>query len=324
MPVVRPFIVDPILTAVAIGYNNTSAMRIADLVLPRRDVGGERFKWTEYPIAEAFNQPDARVSRRGRVVQLEFTGTEQTSAVEDFALESPIPYSDVLSADDARAQGRSAFNPEMHATMMLMDTIQNLREARTAALVFNLNSYAAARRVTLSGTSQFSDFTNSDPITVIKAGIDATLVMRANTMVMGREVWSRLSSHPKIVNAVKGGTLTSGMVSRAEFVNLFSGEGIREVLVGDGWLNTAKPGQAVTLNRAWGKHIALIYKSELAQVEMGGVTFGLTADYGGPIAGRIEDRDIGILGGVRIRAGERVKELIVARDVGYYIQNAVA
>jgi len=27
---------------------------------------------------------------------------------------------------------------------------------------------------------------------------------------------------------------------------------------------------------------------------------------------------------VRIRAGERVKELVVARDVGYFIQNAVA
>lgn len=324
MPIARPFIVDPVLTAVAIGYNNTSAMRIADMVLPRRPVGAEQFKWTEYPISEAFNQPDARVSRRGRVNQLEFTGTERTSATEDFALESPIPYSDVVAADAGRAQGRTAFDPEMHAAMMLADTIQNLREARVASLVFNLNSYAASRRVTLSGTSQFSDFANSDPITAIKTGIDATLVFRANTIVMGRDVWSRLSSHPRIVNAVKGGTLTSGMVTREEFVNLFAGEGIRELLVGDGWLNTAKPGQAVSLSRAWGKHIALIYKSDLAQVEMGGVTFGLTAEYGGQIAGRIEDRDIGILGGTRIRVGERVKELIVARDVGYYIQNAVA
>ena len=34
--------------------------------------------------------------------------------------------------------------------------------------------------------------------------------------------------------------------------------------------------------------------------------------------------DVGLQGGVRIRTGERVKELVIAKDVGYFIQNAVA
>ena len=34
--------------------------------------------------------------------------------------------------------------------------------------------------------------------------------------------------------------------------------------------------------------------------------------------------DIGLQGGFRIRTGERVRELISAQDVGYFIQNAVA
>ena len=91
MAINRPFIVDPILTAVAIGYKNGSAMRIADQVMPRLPVSGEKFKYTVYPVAEALNTADARVGRRGAVKQLEFTGTEVTSDVMDFGLDSPIP-----------------------------------------------------------------------------------------------------------------------------------------------------------------------------------------------------------------------------------------
>lgn len=324
MAIPRPFVVDPVLTAVAIGYKNGSAMRIADQVLPRLPVAGEKFKYTVYPIAEAFNTPDARVGRRGAVKQLEFTGTEVTSDVIDYGLDSPIPQSDIDVADAARSQGRTVFDPTARATEMLTETIENIRELRAAALVFALASYQAARRVTLSGTSQISDYVNSDPIGVLVAGMDATLVYRPNTMVMGREVWTKISSHPKIVNAVKGNVTNAGRVTIDQFRELMSGDGITQVLVGDAWSNTARQGQTTTLARAWGKHIALLYLNPLASVEQGGITFGFTAQYGDRIAGRIEDPDIGLQGGFRIRTGERVRELISAQDVGYFIQNAVA
>jgi hypothetical protein len=320
----RPFVVDPILTAIAIGYNNPAAFRIADRVLPRQSVGAEKFSWTEYPLSEAFNIPDARVGRRGRVQQLEFGGTENTSEVEDFGLESPIPNSDIDAARVARDLKRSNFDPEGHATMMLTDTIANIREVRTAGIVHNLNTYDPARRVTLAGTSQFSDYTNSDPIGVLKAGCEGTLVFPPNTLAMGRQAWSKLSSHPKIVNAVKGNVTDAGIVTKAQFVELFSEYGITDLLVGDAWYNTAKPGQPVTLGRAWGKHIAMLYLNPLATPQGGGITFGFTAEYGTKISGRIDDPDVGLQGGVRIRTGERVKELVVAKDTGYFIQNAVA
>lgn len=324
MAPVRPFTVDPILTAIAIGYRNPASALIADQVLPRTPVGAEKFKWTKYPLEEAFNVPDARVGRLGRVQQLEFGGSDQTDAVEDWGLEAPVPYGDIDAAAEARARGVSAYDPEGHATMMLTDTIANIREVRVAALVHNLNTYAAARRVTLAGNSQFSDYANSDPIGVIKTGIEGTLIFPPNTMVMGRAVWSKLSSHPKIVNAVKGNLTDQGIVTRQQFLDLFSGEGITQVLVGDAWYNTAKPGQAANLARAWGKHIALIHLNPIANPQGGGITFGLTAQYGSRISGRMEDRDVGLQGGVRIRTGERLKELIVAQDVGYFVQNAVA
>lgn len=324
MATTRPFTVDATLTAVAIGYKNGSAMRIADKVLPRLPVSNEKFKYTVYPISEAFNTPDARVGRKGAVKQLEFTGTEVTSDVVDYGLDSPIPQSDIAVADAARAEGRTVFDPEARATEVLTETIENIRELRTAQLVFNLGTYAASRRVTLSGTSQLSDYTNSDPIGVLVAGMDATLIYRPNTVVMGREVWSKISSHPKIVNAVKGNVSNQGRISIEQFKELLAGDGITDVLIGDAQSNTAKQGQSVTLNRMWGKHISLLYLNPLASVEQGGVTFGFTAQFGDRLAGRIVDPDIGLQGGFRIRTGERVRELISAQDVGYFIQNAVA
>lgn len=320
----RPFVVDPVLTAISIGFRNTAMMKIADLVLPRFNVSAEKFKWTEYPTSEAFNTPDARVGRLGQVNQVVFSGTEQTSSVDDFGLDTPIPYSDIQAAADARAQGRSSYNPEAHSTQMLTDTIENIREVRVANMVFALGSYAADKRITLSGTSQFSDYTNSDPISVIKAGLISTTILTPNTMTMGREVWRWLSSHPKIVNAVKGNVTNAGIVTREQFLELWGGEGITKLLIGDAIVNTAKPGQAPSYTRAWGKHISLTHQNPMATIEGGGVTFGMTAEYGGRLSGRIEDPDIGLQGGFRIRTGERVKELIIAKDVGYFIQNAVA
>lgn len=320
----RPFVVDPVLTAISVGFRNPAVFRIADQVLPRFGVSAEQFKWTEYPMSEAFNIPDARVGRLGQVNQLVFSGTEKSASVEDFGLDSPIPYSDVQAAADARAQGRSTFNPEAHAVGMLTDTLANIREARVAALIFALNSYAADKRITLSGTSQFSDYANSDPISVIKTGLASTTILTPNTLTMGREVWNKLNSHPKIVNGIKGNVTNAGIVSREQFLELFAGEGITQLLIGDAMVNTAKPGQTPTYARAWGKHIALTHQNPMATVEGGGITFGLTAEYGGRLSGRIEDPDVGLQGGFRIRTGERVKELIIAKDVGYFIQNAVA
>lgn len=320
----RPFVVDAALTAIAIGYRNDRAAYIADRVLPRTHVTAEKFKWTYYPIEEAFNVPDARVGRTGQVKQLEFGGEERSSMVEDFGYDVPIPSSDIDAAREARERGVSSFDPEGHAVMMIGDTLLNQREVRVANIVHNPANYAQSRKRLLAGTSQFSDPANSDPLGVILTGMEATLVKRPNTITMGRDVWSKLRSHPKLVNAVKGNLTNQGVITIEQFKEMLSGEGVTEVLVGDTWYNTARPGQPVALQRAWGKHIALTHIDPLVQPELGGITWGLTAEYGAKVAGRIEDPNVGLQGGFRIRNGERLKELIVAQDVGYLIQEAVA
>jgi hypothetical protein len=316
----RPFVVDPVLTAIAIGYTNPADTLIADEVLPRAQVGQETFKWTKYPLEDGFSIDETLVGRKGKPNEVEFSGDEAESSVQDHGLDAPVVNSDVDAARAAREKGLSTYDPEARAVAGLTNRIQLAREVRVASLIQNLNTYAASRRVTLAGTSQLSDFNNSDPIATISAAIDGTLVFRPNTVVMGSGVWSVLRRHPVLVNAIRGNLTDKGLITREEFQELFE---IKKLLVGSSFVNTAKKGQAATLARCWGKNIACLYINPEATTQEG-ITFGLTAQFGTRIAGRIEDPDIGLQGGYRVRSGERIKELVVAPDVGFFIQNAVA
>lgn len=320
MATARPFIVDAALTAIAIKFSNPDVNLIADKVLPRVTVGGEKFQWLKFPIEDSFTVPNTFVGRKGRPNQIEVGASEETASVEDYGLDDMVPNSDVTAAAQQRAAGLSTYDPEARATEVLTDLVLLDREIRVAAKVFDLNVYPAGNRVTLAGNSQFSDFVNSDPIGVINGALDSTLVMRPNKMVLGQSVWTKLRSHPHIVNAVKGGNLNKGNATREQVAELFE---LQEVVVGSSFVNTAKKGQAAVMNRVWGKHISLIYQNGVAGPDAG-MTFGYTAQYGSRLSGRIPDANIGLQGGAAIRVGERVKELIAAPAVGYFIQNAIA
>lgn len=315
----RPFVVDPVLTAIAIGYSNPAQVLIADAVMPRIPVGGEQFKWTEYPIAEAFTVPDTEVGRRGQVNQLTFNGEERESSVRDYGLDTPIPNTDIKAAADARKQKRSTYDPEQHSAMMLTKIVQLDREVRVAKRVQDPANYQAARTMALAGGDKLSDYANSDPLGVLDAAIEGTLIYRANTLVMGNVVWNTIKRSPKLVNAIKGNLTNEGFITKQQLAELLD---IKSVIVGDAHVNTARPGQAMDLQRAWGNFISAQYIDPTARPE-GEVTWGFTATYGTKVAGRIEDPDIGLEGGFRIRSGERVKEEIIAKDVGYLIQDPV-
>jgi len=320
----RPFPVDPTLTAIAIGYRNPAQAMIAPRVLPPVPVTQETFKWTEYPIAEAFTLPNTAVGRKGQVPQMEFNGTEKADSVADYGMDAPIPNSDVQAAAAARAEGRSTLDPEKLATEQLTGLIELDREVRVATVVQDTNNYAADKKVTLAGTAQLSDFVNSDPVGVISTGFESTLIYRPNTVVMGRAVWNVIRRHKKLINAVKGGLTEEGLITKQQFADLFEID-MERLLIGEGYVNTANKGQAVNLSRVWGKHIELLYiDPSKGSAQDPKITYGFTAVLEGRVAGSIDDPDIGLQGGRRTRVGERVKELVCAKDVGYQIRNAVA
>lgn len=304
-----PFPIQPELTAIAIGYRNSTL--IADGVLPRIPVGKKDFKYLQYNLSDGFTVPDTKVGRTGRVNETEFSAVEFTASTEDFGLEDPIPQDDIDNAPvNYDPLGRSA---EGITDMILLD-----REIRTAGIVFNAATYGASNKTTLSGTSQFSDFTNSDPIGIIQSALDG-VIMRPNIMTIGRPAFSVLCRHPKLCKAIFGNNTDAGIITRQQLATLFE---LEEVLVGEAWLNNSKRGQTAALARVWGKHIALMFRDKNVS-NRGRMSFGYTPQFGNRMAGSWEDKNIGLRGGQRVRVGESVKELICAPDLGYFIQNAV-
>ena len=311
---VAPFPVTPELTAVALAYRNTRL--IADEVLPRVPVGAQNFKYFSYPKGTFFTPPDTRTGRTGKPNTIEFSGTEVVSSTYDESLDDPVPNADIQNA----ASQPGMPNPLMRATEGITELLALRREVRVAALVFAAANYASGNKVQLSGNDQWNvAHADDNPIADITTGLDAC-VMRPNVMVIGRAAYTKLAQSPVMVKAYNGTTGDSGIVPRQYIADLFE---LEEILVGDGWLNTAKKGQTTILARTWGKHCALIYRNKQADTQKG-ATFGFTAQWGGRVAGSIEDKDIGMRGGQRVRVGESVRELLMANDLGYFIEDCVA
>jgi len=310
MPNKAPFPIQAELTAVAIAYKNKDM--IADRVAPRVPVGTEEFKYMKHTMEEGFTVPDTKVGRKSKPNEVSFSGTEVTDSTEDFGLDDPIPQKDI---DQAPAN----YDPKAKSVEYISNLVELDREIRVAGLVFNAANYSVGYKQTLAGVTQFSDFASSDPIGVIMDALDA-MIMRANVMTIGRRPLSILSRHPDIVKATHGNSGDKGIAQRQAIAELFE---LEEILVGASFVNNARKGQPVSMARVWGNHIALINRDMNADTR-NGLSFAMTAQFGNRVAGSHPDPDIGLRGGERVRAGESVKELLTAPDLGYFIQDAVA
>ena len=310
------FPINPSLTAIAIGYRNKDYTLIADQVLPRLQVP-QKFSYTVYDAAQGYTVPDTKVGRKSEPTMVDFGGKAIDAQCEDYGLDDLVPNSDV-AAWEAMPKPASGgpLSPLAVSTMMLTGLIELDREVRVAKQVFNAANFAANNQQTLSGTSQWSDYANSNPLSALLTALDVPLI-RPNKLVIGQQAWTALRQHPKIVNAVFRTPQNSGTVPKEALAELLE---IDEVIVGSGYVNTARKGQAPNYVRVWGKHAALISVS-LAAAQAMQPTFGFTGQFGTRIAGDLPEPKAGLRGGVRVRSGESVKEVISCPDAGYFFQN---
>jgi len=314
-----PFTVNPMLTAIAIGFMNTEDNLIGDKVMPRVPVA-ETFNWTRYATEQAYSVPDTRVGRKSVPNEVTFDSTQVPDRVDDFGLDDTIPQRDldVFEAMPKPATG-GPLSPDQLATMMLTNLVMLDREIRVANAVQSSANYVAANRQTLVGTSQWSDYANSNPQDDLLKALDVPLV-RPNSITMGQSVWTILRQHPRLVRAINNTDQSNGIITRQQLADLLE---VQNIWIGNGRLNTAKKGQAPTFARVWGKNVALTYTSPLA-AQTFQPTWGWTAQFGTKFAGEFMDPKKGLKGSRTIRVGEQVKEIVAAPDAGYLFSNAIA
>jgi hypothetical protein len=304
--------INPFYTGIAIGYKNKSL--IADLVLPRIQVGLQQFKYFKYATADSFTLPDTRVGRKSAVNQVEFGATESTNTTEDYGLSDLVPYSEQKDSIASQTQ----HDPVAKATEYLTDLIALDREVRASNLVFNSANYGV-NTSSLAGANQWSAYATSDPINDILTAKDKCL-LAPNIAVIGQKAWTTLRQHPKVAKAINGTSGDVGVVARQALADLLE---LEQILVGTGFVNTAKPGQTPTLVRVWGNDFSLFHQNLLADNQRG-ATFGFTAQYDERVARSAENVSVGLRGATEIVVGESVKELIVAPEAGYLLKAVIA
>jgi hypothetical protein len=313
------FPLNPALTAIAMVYSNPAVAMIADEVLPRTPTA-KKFAWTQYDAAQGYTIPQTLVGRKSVPTEVDFSGTLVQDEVLDYGLDDVVPNDELDAwASMVKPATGGPIDPLAISTMLTTKLIQLDREVRVAGKVFNAANYSGGNQATLSGTGQWSDFANSNPLDAILSALDLPLY-RPNVAVFGQTVFTKLRQHPKVVQAVFGTAQTGGVVTRDQLAQVLE---ISRVVVGAGFVNTARKGQAVNNQRAWGKHAAFLYVDKEAAMAQQ-PCWGFTAQWGDKIAGEMAEPKTGLRGSQRVRVGESVKEVVSAPALGYYFQNAVA
>lgn len=302
----QQFEANPSMTAIAIAYRNPDVVMIADDVLPRVPVGGRNFDWIEYPEVEMFGVPDTRVGPRSAPNQVELSGTKNSAGVADFGIDIPLDNPSIVIAEAA------GYNPRNRATEMATNIVMLDREIRVANVVTNAALYDAEQKLAATVAAFFD--AAADPFEAIDALLDACW-MRPNQLTFGHPAWRAFRKHPKVVQAVKGTTTAAGRLTRQEVADAFE---VNRILVGSGRVNISRPGLAPSLARTWGQTISGQFIDRTVTPEAGGITFGMTAVYGSRVAGT-RKVDMGLTGGEMVRAGESLKELVVAKRAGCLI-----
>lgn len=300
---------DEQLTAIAIGYKNDKENYIADKILPYIPVESAQFSYNEYPLEEGFSVPDTKVGRVSAPKTVDFSAMKHTAEVEDHALDVLVP-----NWDKTRAPKN--YDPEGRGVENATNLCMLARELRVAKLVKDPNNYAYKQ--TLSGTSQF-DNASCDPLGIFVPAIEKMLVS-PNALIMSMNVWTKLRLNPNLLKAVHGTAGDKGAVSRQQLAELLE---IPEIIIGNSRYNVAKQGQTASIEPCWQDYCGLLYINPNADNNQG-MTFGMTARLGDKVAGRIFDPNMGMRGGYKVRSGESIKEVIVAKQCGFLFETPVS
>ncbi|MBB5204408.1 hypothetical protein HNQ51_001722 [Inhella inkyongensis] len=298
-------IVDPVLTALAVGYMN--AQLVADQLMPFVAVekeggkiplfGKEHFKL--YNTERALRAKSNRISP-------EDVGSVDV-AMDEHDLEYPIDY---------REDAESAYPLQARGTNIVVEGIRLRHERMVADMAQNPANYGAGNKITLAGASCWSD-PASDPEGVIsdaKAAIRAKIVKEPNTMVIGYDTWRLLKKHPQL-KAILSDTRPR-LVQIADLKEIFE---IENIVVG----RAVQANDAGVTSDIWGDTAVLAYvpgagSSPRSPYEP---SFGYTLrKKGQPVVDtRTEDGKVEL-----IRNTDIFRPFLLGADAGYLVSNTRA
>lgn len=236
-------VIDPVLTNIAIGYQN--AEFVGHHLFPRANVqvsGGQVIEFGK----EAFRKYNLRRAPGAHTVQIQFGYAGKKFALVQDAVEAVVPREWLR---DAAAVPGIALG--QRAVQLGLDVVQLALENEQAALATDAANYGSDNKVTLTSSSWYDPDRN--PITDIATAQEAVgdgIGRDANLLVLSGSAFAALRSNPHILERFKG--LSAGAVSREQLQQVLD---VERIVVGRA-RNEATDGSTV---RSWGQHAVLAY-----------------------------------------------------------------
>ncbi len=312
MPEARSLHIDAILTGLSVKYRNES--NIWPFLLPIVQVGKRSDKFFRYNKEESFKLVDDKIGPKSLPNEVDWGISTDNYSVKDHALGDWLPQEVIDNSD-------SPIQPEIDTNDFLNALLDNQQEKRVADVVFNTATYPTGNKTTLSGTAQWSGSTD-DPIGDVLTAVESCFV-RANTLVLGADAWKVFRKLPEVLDAVKGATRyqgsPGGIATTGEVASLLE---VERVLVGRGRYISTKEGQTATYARLWGKHCAALHVAPSPGIKS--ITFGVTFSEMQRQTQRDFDPKRGVKGAHYLKVAWNSDEKVIASDLGYMIENAVA
>ncbi len=197
---------------------------------------------TDLEWEDGTDPPEVKTSRSTRAYSCAQKG------VADYVTDTELRNSD------------APLRPFQDRTTFLMDRLMLELEKAAATKATTQANYPAANRTQLSGTDQWDDFANSDPIDDVMEASDACRLAcgrYANTLVIGAAGHKKLLQHPDIVDFAKR---MRGELPAEEFLaKFFIAAGIQRYVVAGAINNTANEDATESIADVWGKHAVLAY-----------------------------------------------------------------
>ena len=162
--------------------------------------------------------------------------------------------------DEERANADPGAQIDIEHTEKVTASVLLDQEIKLAALLSTTN---ITQNTTLSGTSQWSDYTNSDPVPVVDAAkevVQQSIGEFPNVLLLPRPVFRTLRSHPAILDRIKyTGAGAKAMLSATDLAEVFD---VEEVIV-PAPLKQANPeGEVDSLTYIWGKNAMLFFRPQ--------------------------------------------------------------
>lgn len=308
--------IDTPLTNLVIGFEPKDF--IVDQIYPMVQVDKQSNKFYKWDKGEFFRIPNTHRAPMTKGNEVVFNVSSDSYFANNFSIRHKESWEAMTNADKVLKSREKRVRALKNILMLDWED----RVARQITSGSNLGSFT-----TLSGTAQWSDYDNSDPVSDVEVGKDAvraTTGMDANVMIMGRSVFRKLVHHPDIIERIK--YVQKGLVTADIMAALFE---IPKILVGKTIKNTGEEGHTDSFTDVWGKHVVIARITDGPEPDGRDPSLGYTFRWnapllnGQPMAAEVwNDPDGGNFENRRVMFYQ--DEKLTATELGYQITNAVS